>query len=344
MLTDDTLREGMQAPGIAFTLDEKIRIAQSISKSGIKRALVSYPSAHESEVEAARKITDLHLFDDTYSLGRSIKEDVDSIISTGSKVTLHLPFGDYDINKICDVVKYASDHSDSVEIAIVDMVKYEKEKIFDLAKKLWECGASIVQIPDTTGRATPKRVHDVVSYIKQNLKVKVEVHCHNDHGLAIANSIAGIEAGCDYVDTTIFGIGERNGIADTASIASYLEKAGYEDKINFEMLRKTYDLMSELILRKAGYRFFADNMPIFGRNVLSITAGTHSTSKVFPNSRVSLNVYAGSRLVASILRKNGIEPDERKVKLLVSKIKDLSSNEGRVVGEDEVLKIYGGIL
>ncbi|MGC8546287.1 MAG: hypothetical protein ACP5MU_01320 [Thermoplasmata archaeon] len=344
MITDDTLREGLQSPGISFSYKEKIELARLISSTGIKRALVSYPSAHISEYNITKDIIKEKLFEETFSLGRTLKEDIDLISETGSNISLHLPFTDFDLEKICQTVHYAKSKGRVVEVAIVDMVKYDIDRIIPIARKLSECGADVLQIPDTTGRARPKLVYDVISNLKKEVESKIEVHCHNDSGLAVANTIAAIEAGCDYVDTTILGMGERNGIADMLTIVEYLNKEGIDNNVNIDRLSKGYDHLLEIILNKIGYYFFVRNIPIYGRNVKSLTAGTHSTSSNFPSSYISLNVYAGSGIIKEILKRNGIQIDERKVKVVLNKIKDVAVNEGRTIDPLEVIKFYGEVI
>ena len=92
MLTDDTLREGMQTPGFAMSYDEKIELAKLISSAGIKRALVAYPPAHKSEFDVTAAIVDRKYFQQVFGLGRTVKEDIDMINATGANISLHLPF------------------------------------------------------------------------------------------------------------------------------------------------------------------------------------------------------------------------------------------------------------
>ncbi|MGC8609489.1 MAG: hypothetical protein ACP5UV_06445, partial [Thermoplasmata archaeon] len=96
MIVEDTLREGLQTPGFAYTVDEKIIMAKELASAGIKRALVSYPPAHLSEYEVTKRIIDDHIFDEVYGLGRTVKEDVDMIAETGANISLHLPFTYHD--------------------------------------------------------------------------------------------------------------------------------------------------------------------------------------------------------------------------------------------------------
>lgn len=344
MLSDDTLREGLQAPGLSFTYEEKIELAKMISSSGISRALISYPSAHISEFNVTRDIVNMKLFSEVYALGRTVPGDIDTIYESGANISLHVPFNDFDVNEIIEVIKYARSKGRNVELAIVDIAKYDVDRLISLAKQFSKAGVNVLQIPDTTGRASPERVYEVVSKLKKEVESEIEIHCHNDAGLSVANAIAGISAGCDYVDTTLMGIGERNGITDSLTIANYLVEKGLEPGIRLERLEKAYDYMINLLLKKVGYSFFTNNIPIYGRNVRAITAGTHSTSSSFPNSYISINVYVGSGIIKEILRRNNVNIDDRKVKIVLNKIKDLAVNEGRTIDPMEVVKIYGEII
>ena len=128
-ISDDTLREGLQAPGIAFTRSEKLKLASLVSAAGIKRALVSYPSAHVSEVEVTKEIVRANYFNEVFGLGRTLKEDVDTIYSTGANIALHLPFIIERLGEIEEVIRYASNSDRIVEVALVDVVQYSTEDL-----------------------------------------------------------------------------------------------------------------------------------------------------------------------------------------------------------------------
>ncbi|MGC8608239.1 MAG: hypothetical protein ACP5UV_00010 [Thermoplasmata archaeon] len=340
MLTDDTLREGLQTPGLSFTVDEKIRIARMIAEAGVKRALVSYPSAHASEVEATEKIISEKLFSEVFALGRTVIEDIDLIAQTGSNISLHLPFGSFDMEDICLSIKHAKKYGRTVEIAIVDVVSYGIDDVLRMAKKFSDCGADVVQLPDTKGAGTPHKIASIVREVKKNLDVAVEIHCHNDLGLSIAEAIAGIDSGADQVDTTVMGIGERNGISDEITIARYLNDIGIE-KYDIKAFRRAYEYVFDLIMNKIGSRFFMDNMPILGRNVETVTAGTHAGS--FPSDHYSFNVYAGRNAIRAALSSRGISASDDEIRKIVQMVKDHSVREGRAFHLDDVVKIYGEV-
>ena len=344
MIKDDTLREGLQAPGMAFTIEEKLKLASLLKGAGIKSALVSYPSAHESEVAVTKKIVEQNIFDEVFALGRTTRGDVDTILRTGANIALHLPFKIDDISSVYDAVKYASNSGKKVEVAIVDVIDFSLEDIEKLVRGLRENGADVIQLPDTMGKGTPEKIRRVVNFVRGITDAEIEVHCHNDSGSSIANALAGIEAGADHVDTTIFGIGERNGISDTASLVSVLSSMDVPTGIIVPKLMAVYDYLKALIVEKIGIGFFADNFPMYGKNVKIHTAGTHAAfGDVFVGNNFSVNVYTGRNMLKNILRSEGLAVDEGKLKVLMDLAKGRSVESGKPISLIELKKMWGDI-
>lgn len=340
MITDDTLREGLQTPGISFTIEEKLKLAKIISESGVKRALVSYPSAHRSEVEITEKIVKENLFSEIYALGRTVISDVDTIAETGANISLHLPFRLENLDKVKDAIAYASRKDRKLEVAVVDVMHHSDKEILDLVRMVSDAGADVVQLPDTTGSGFPARIRSVVRLVKSIFDIEVEVHCHNDIGGAVSNTIAGIEAGAEFADATIFGMGERNGIADTASLVSLLETQDIATEIDLVKLEKAYDAVLQLILDKIGYDFFIDSRPVYGKNTVINTAGTHAAfSDVFSGGGVSVNVYTGKAMIREVLESRGRHINEKSLPELVSLIKDEAVSSGRALSIEKILKM-----
>ncbi len=339
MITDDSLREGMQAPGIAFSASEKLNLAESISRCGIKRILFSYPAAHKSEVESLRELYSRKLFREVYGLGRAIRKDIDLIYSTGADISLHFPFKYDSLNEVYDSVKYAVSLGRRVEVSVVDITQYETDSLMKIVNALSACGVDTIQLPDTMGRATPRLVSRVVKEAKKQKNSSIEVHCHNDRGLSIANAIAGMEAGADHVDATFMGIGERNGITDMLSICRLSEEYGMGEKINIKAVEDLSRKFLEIILKKAGVAFFTDNVPNIGENTEVHTAGTHAAfSDVFKGARYSVNVYTGRSMLENILKQDGMAMQKDQLIRLMERVKNRSVSEGRVIDSQEVVQ------
>ena len=342
MLTDDTLREGLQTPGIAFTIDEKIRIAKVVREAGIKRALISYPPAHVSEIEVTRKIVSENIFSEPFALGRATREDIDRIDETGANISLHLPFKLENLPDVIDAIKYASKKGKILEVAVVDVMKNDIREVIKIAKLVSQAGADIIQLPDTTGSGTPRRIRNLFSEARKSLDCEIEAHCHNDMGGATANAYAAIEGGADHLDTTIYGIGERNGITDTASIHSLLESEGITTGIDVNALKRAYELILKFLLDKIGKDFFILNFPVIGSNISTNTAGTHvAYSGVFTGTKMSLNVYAGKSMIKRVLENSNLEVNEEVIRKVLQEVKDLSSQTGKCVTSDQIIKMVG---
>lgn len=340
MITDDTLREGLQTPGISYSIDEKLKLARLLSEAGIRRALVAYPSAHSSEFYAAKRIVESGFFPETFALGRTVPSDIDAICETGSNISLHLPFRLEKLDQVADAIRYASKKGRTLEVAVVDVIHHTDKEIMDLTRMVVDAGANVVQLPDTTGTGNPSRIRSIIRMVKSVFDVEVEVHCHNDFGGSVANTMAGLEAGADHVDTTVMGIGERNGIADMASMISILKSEGFDVGVNIEKLKRAYDYVMNLILDKIGTDFFLDNRPVFGKNTGINTAGTHAAySDVFTGGGVSVNVYTGKAMIREILKTAGKQIPDEKLPLLVEAVKTESVETGRTVRVDRILKI-----
>ncbi len=331
----------MQTPGIAFTMGEKLTLARLISEAGIKRALVSYPVAHISEYEVTEKIIKNHYFDETFGLGRTLKEDIDRIYSTGANISLHLPFKIDDMNIIRENVRYASKKGGKLEIGIVDIDQYNISELIKICSAMEESGANILQIPDTKGITPPEKYGKIITALRKSVKTEIEIHCHNDAGYAIMNAYEGIKSGADYIDTTLFGTGERNGISDSMIISKMLND--YEiEKININKLKTAYDYMLGLILNKIGSEFFLNNYPLYGKNTSIHTAGTHASfGNIFRGNNYSVNVYTGRSMIKNILNENNINFDPSKLNIIVNKIKDYSCETGRALELNDIIKISG---
>ncbi len=339
MLTDDTLREGMQAPGISFSVEEKKQLAQRIANCGIEKILISYPPAHHSEWEIARYVSSGNIFREVYGLGRSIVKDIDNIHSSGCHLSLHFPFKYESLDEVFDAVKYAVNLDPLTEVSVVDITQYSINELLSIVKKLSEMNVGTIQLPDTMGKARPKMIGNIVREAKKISDSRIEIHCHNDQGFSLANAVSGIEAGADSIDTTFLGIGERNGITDTLSIGRYLVENGIMERSSLDRIRDFSIEFLDIIIRKAGNSFFLDNIPNIGKNILTHTAGTHAAfSGVFGGENFSVNVYTGRSMVKRILAGFDINIKEDQLSKLIESLKNRSAEEGRVIQTEEVIE------
>ncbi|MGC8597322.1 MAG: hypothetical protein ACP5NY_05315 [Thermocladium sp.] len=348
MIIDDTLREGLQSPGISFTIEEKLELAKKISAAGVKEAIVSHPSAHYSEVEVTRRIVEGKYFDRVLGLGRAVPSDLDTAASAGGGIGTYIPFEPAAAERALDAVKYAVNRygrgKSFIEVSITNVTAYSMDGLIKMAKKLMDIGVDRIQLADSLGNASPSFVARAVQGVKKSINIPVAVHFHNDVGAAVLNSITAIKQGADYVDTTIFGIGERNGIADLAVTCTILRMEGYRVEINMDALREAYDYLGKLIVEKAGVQHFRDNFPIFGSHVSTQTAGTHASySEIFRENNYSLNVYVGKSMIKRIMRESGMDVSDEEASELVRRVKDLAVKTGRTINIKQLLDMLSEV-
>ncbi len=342
-LMDDTLREGMQTPGVMFSAQEKLTISRMLVDVGVKTLEVSYPSAHKSEQNATKSIlSDLRgTRTSIFGLGRALPGDIDAIASTGANIALHLPFNGSN-DEALKACRYARDQypDRKLAVALVDVGSYGPASLLTTVKGFDRAGVDCLELPDTKGVLYPSRYGNIVRKVKENVSALVIAHCHNDRGLAVANSLAGVEAGADIVDCTVLGLGERNGIADIAVIADALEREGVRTGVSLRRLESVYRKVNKILLRKTGVPFLTANSPIYGEHLTTHTAGTHASSSAqFDTKRFSVNVYCGTAMIRRILSSKGKDFPDYILRETVAEVKDESSTTGRTISYQRVNQI-----
>ncbi|MCL6090992.1 MAG: hypothetical protein M1393_08145 [Candidatus Thermoplasmatota archaeon] len=334
----------MQAPGITFSLEERKKLAVHIKKTGIRQVVVSYPSSHRSELEFAEWLVSQKHFDTVYALGRSTLTDVKIIEESGADIYLHLPFDLHLDEEINVTLKYASNIDKRLRISIPRAFDLPDETLKKTLLFLNHFVLDSVVIADTTGFSTPKKTGEVIRLAKKVLESNISVHFHNDRGLALTNSYQSVCEGATSVDVSIFGIGERNGIADMASLEYMLADTEKNPVLDRGEMREAYKYLADLIDAKAGPNFFRNNIPNYGGNSNIHTAGTHASfSDIFRGSEFSVNVYTGSSMIRTILEQNGISIEDHRLRQLVNLIKDKSADEGRSISTGEILAMWSEI-
>jgi 2-isopropylmalate synthase len=341
-IMDDTLREGMQTPNVMFTEKEKVLVARNLFDAGIRRLIISYPPAHSSEQSVTRTILREEKAQKSavFGMGRAIVGDVEIIASTGANIALHLPMdGTYD--KALEACKYAKDRypERKVAIGLVDVGSFAIEKLIEIAKEFDSAGVDTIELPDTTGSLLPKKYGDIVRIIKSEVSTSISAHCHNDNGLAVANSLAAAEAGADIIDCTVLGLGERNGIADIAVVSEALARQGFNSGINGEKLRETYQAVDRILHDKMGISFLSPNYPLYGSFLPIHTAGTHAEPGKFKATQFSVNVYCGKALIRKILLSKNIEIPDATLAKVTTKVKDECVTSGKALTYDRVQQI-----
>lgn len=280
---DTTLRDGEQAPGIALSPEDKFNIAMALDDFGVDFIEAGFAVSSDIERDTIRRIVDAGTKATTLSLARSVHKDIDAAADTGVKC-IHTFIGtsplhrDYKlkmtkeqvIERAVDAVEYARSYGMDVQFSCEDATRTELDYMIEVYKAVVEAGAGAINVPDTVGVIVPQAMRYLVGEIAKEIRVPISVHCHNDLGLAVANTMAAIEAGATIAQLTVNGIGERTGNASLEEVAVNLFANYNVETVDLSKIGK----VSNYVERIAGFPK-AFNKPIVGRNAFAHESGIH---------------------------------------------------------------------
>ncbi|MEM4848288.1 MAG: 2-isopropylmalate synthase [Ignisphaera sp.] len=347
-LFDTTLRDGEQMPGVDLAVNQKLEIALLLEELGVDATEAGFPITSQGEFEAVKLITRNISNAEIVALARAHKNDIDraldadvdaihTFIATSDlhmKYKLKLPRNQV-VEKAVQAVEYAKAHGVIVEFSAEDATRSDWEFLAQVFQAVVDAGAERIDIADTVGVAYPSLMANLVNYVKNNVKGNyiISVHCHNDFGMATANSVAAVEAGADQVHVTVLGVGERAGNAALEEVASAIKfLLGYEVGVKFNKIRKVVEKVSEYFGIAVPV-----NKPIVGRNAFAHESGIHvhgvlshpltyepiDPSIVGAERLIVLGKHSGRHAVEYILKQMGIEPKEEVVTKVLKIVKDL---------------------
>lgn len=331
-LLDSTLREGEQAPGVTFTHRQRLQIAWMLDYFGVDAIEIS-PIVSPDHQRSTKEIIDAGLEADIVAHIRALKSDIDEALKCDAEwVAMYHSASDIHLNyklrvsreeairRSVEAVEYAKSHGLKMRFTLEDASRAEPEFLKRFAKSVAEAGATRIGLPDTVGALRPQGVFKMVKMVAEVVHKPIDVHCHNDLGLALANSLAGVEAGADQIHVTINGLGERVGITPLAEAAVAL-KIFYGAKLDVRLNMLTE--LSQLIETYTGVRTHT-MAPLVGVNAYKHKAGTHvaavlrarSAYELIPpklvgnRRRVIIGELSGKSEAAFLLKLLGLEPDE----------------------------------
>ena len=293
IIFDTTLRDGEQSPGCSMTVPEKVRMARKLVELGADILEAGFPIASEGDFEAVQAVSREFPEARVAGLARCCAMDVERAVEAlepARQPRLHTFIATSDIHlkyklrktrqqvleEAVKAVELARRHVDDVEFSAEDGARTDVEFLIEISKAVVAAGAGTVNIPDTVGYSTPKEYGELIGKVSRALgsTAIVSVHCHDDLGLAVANSLTAIEAGARQVECTINGIGERAGNCSLEEVVMILKTRAdsypYYTSINTEHLYAASELLSSIITFGP-----QPNKAIVGANAFAHEAGIH---------------------------------------------------------------------
>lgn len=359
---DTTLRDGEQSPGCSMNLQEKIEVARQLEKLGVDVIEAGFAIASPGDFQSVKTIAETVKNARVASLSRALKKDIDrayeavkgavsprihTFIATSP---IHMEYKlkmkpDDVLAQAAEMVKYAKSLCFDVEFSAEDASRSDPEFLYRVFEAVIAAGATCINVPDTVGYSMPEEFGALVKGVKENVrgieKVDLSVHCHNDLGLAVANSLAAISAGATQAECTINGIGERAGNAAleeiVMAIATRQDFYGFTTNINTKQIYNASRLISTI----TGVPV-QPNKAIVGKNAFAHEAGIHqhgvlANKKTYeimtpesiglPENAIVLGKHSGKHAFCERLKDLGYMVDEQRIDESFERFKELADRK-----------------
>ena len=367
---DTTLRDGEQSPGASMNIEEKLRVAHQLEKLNVDVIEAGFPIASEGDFEAVKKVAQALKGPQIAGLSRANDQDIDraweALKYAGERGRIHTFIATSDIHmkyklKLSEdqvvetavrAVKRAAGYTPNVEFSAEDAVRTRLPFLAQVIEAVIDAGARVVNIPDTVGYTIPSEYFNIIRYLKDNVpnieQAIISVHCHNDLGLAVANSLAAIQAGAEQVECTINGIGERAGNCSLEEVVMALRTR--HDILPFRTRVETEHIYaaSKLLSTITGI-VVQPNKAVVGANAFAHEAGIHqhgvlmdkSTYEIMTPESIGLNTnklvlgkHSGRHAFIERLKELGYDLCKEDIEKAFVRFKALADQKKEIFDED----------
>ena len=375
---DTTLRDGEQSPGFSMNTEEKIRMARQLAKLGVDTIEAGFPISSRGDLEAvqavAREVRDVPIA----ALARAKKSDIDAAVealtpAASSRLHIFLATSDLHLQvklhmtreqaleAIGSMIRYGRRHVAEVEFSAEDAGRTEIAYLCQVCKTAVDAGASILNLPDTVGYAVPEEYGEMFRRVREFLGdqqgITLSAHCHDDLGLAVANSLAAVRAGVRQIECTVNGIGERAGNAALEEIAVALavrkDSFGVTTNIKLQQLFPASRLLTEVT-----GAVVAPNKAVVGANAFAHEAGIHQDGIIknpltyeiispetvgVPSRSLVMGKHSGRNALRSNLRELGFAPSDAELGEIYRRVTALA-DESKSVRPRDILGIAHEVM
>ncbi len=366
---DTTLRDGEQSPGCSMNIKEKLAMAKQLEALGVDVIEAGFAAASQGDFNAVKTIAKELTTTSVASLARALEKDIDSAweaVKFAAHPRIHVFIATSDIHmeyklkktreevlqQTRDMVAYAKKYCEDIEFSAEDATRSDPEFLSQVFSVAIEAGAKVLNVPDTVGYTTPEEFTTLITYLKTHIEgianARLSVHCHDDLGLAVANSLAAIKAGVDQVECTINGIGERAGNAALEEIVMNLKtRADYYGAtcgVDSTQIYKSSRVLSNITGVKV-----QPNKAIVGENAFAHESGIHQhgmlankqtyeimdpSSVGLAENKMVLGKHSGRHAFNDRVHDLGFSVDRELSNLLFKRFKDLADKKKTVSDRD----------
>jgi homocitrate synthase NifV len=361
---DTTLRDGEQAPGVVFSLADKIRIAQLLDEVGIHEIEIGTPAMGDKEISDIKTLCNMGFNYKTLAWCRASKYDIYCARQAGTQ-GIHLSFPVSDLllqsvdksrnwikSQMKEFIQMAAESAEYVTVGAQDASRADINFLKEFVSQATNYGASRIRLADTVGILHPLSTSNLVKQIREvDPHIPLEIHAHNDLGMATANTISAFMAGANCLSTTINGLGERAGNAAMEEVAMALEMSlGLKSGLNLSYFQEISDVVS-----KASKRSVGDSKPITGKMIFSHESGIHTNSLMKNRQTYQLleptqigrveedfliGKHSGKATLEYFMREAGLFFDDEFCSRLLQLVKDTSQKVKRALSKSEFFDLY----